>query len=63
MRRRPAKRREKSITRLPIRFAIPASSKMMPMKRHNAAEVRLKSTRIKMKDQNSDQPGTKPTMG
>lgn len=61
--RRPAKRRENNMTRLPIRFATPDSWKIMPMKRHNAAEVRLKRTRTNRKEPNSGHPATRPTMG
>jgi len=51
------------MTRLPMRLATPDSWKMMPIKRHNAAEVRLKRTRTSRKDPNSGHPETRPTMG
>jgi hypothetical protein len=51
------------MTREPIRLATPVSGKMIPIKRHMAAEVKLKRTRTRMKAPNSAQPLTRPTMG
>ena len=63
LRRKPAKRRLKSITRLPSRFATPPFLKTIPMNRHMAAAARLKSMRKSMNLRNSGHAGRRPVMG
>ena len=63
MRRRPAKRRLKSITRVAIKLATPDSWQTIPMKRQSAEDVRLKRIKTRRKQPNSAKLGTRPTMG
>lgn len=62
-RRRPANKSEKSMTKLPIKFAIAPSLNTIPMVSEIAAAARLKRTIINMNLKKIPQFVCKPVMG